>query len=81
MQCYTCNMSSSNPDMGIPAENQRDVAFIYDHNSSHSGMMKPTTIQVDMIRKLVKIAEYVDFMEESYRILDTEENWANLDEL
>jgi hypothetical protein len=28
----------------------------------------------DIIRKLIKIARYADFMEESYHILDTEEN-------
>lgn len=25
--------------------------------------------------------KYVEFMEESYRILDTEKNWTNLDEV
>lgn len=35
----------------------------------------------DIIQKLIKIARYVEFMEESYHILDTEENWVNLDEL
>jgi len=35
----------------------------------------------DIIRKLIKRAQYVEFMEESYRILDTENNWVNLDEL
>jgi len=35
----------------------------------------------DIIRKLIEKARYVEFMEENYRILDTENNWANLDEL
>jgi predicted RNA-binding protein YlqC (UPF0109 family) len=34
-----------------------------------------------IIQKLIKIAKYVDFMEENYHILDTEEKWVNLDEL
>jgi hypothetical protein len=35
----------------------------------------------DIIRKLINRTRYIEFMEESYRILDTENNWANLDEL
>jgi predicted CopG family antitoxin len=35
----------------------------------------------DIIRDLLKRAKYVEFMEESYRILDTEKNWVNLDEV
>jgi hypothetical protein len=35
----------------------------------------------DIIRKLIEKARYVEFMEENYGILDTENNWANLDEL
>lgn len=35
----------------------------------------------DIIRKLIKKARYAEFMEENYRILETEENWANLAEL
>jgi hypothetical protein len=34
-----------------------------------------------IIQKLIKIAKYVDFMEENYHILDTEEKWVKLDEL
>ena len=35
----------------------------------------------DIIWKLIKMTHYVEFMEESYQILETENNWANLDEL
>jgi hypothetical protein len=35
----------------------------------------------DIIRDLLKRAKYVEFMEESYRILDREKNWVNLDEV
>ncbi|MBU7029455.1 MAG: hypothetical protein HXS48_21145 [Theionarchaea archaeon] len=35
----------------------------------------------DIIQKLIKIVKYTDFMEENYHILETEENWVNLDEL
>ena len=35
----------------------------------------------DIIQKLIKIAKYAEFTEESYHILDTEEKWINLDEL
>jgi predicted CopG family antitoxin len=35
----------------------------------------------DIIHKLIKRARYVDFMEESYQILDTETNWVSMDEL
>ncbi|KYK32495.1 MAG: hypothetical protein AYK19_03000 [Theionarchaea archaeon DG-70-1] len=33
------------------------------------------------IQKLIKIVKYTDFMKENYHVLDTEENWVNLDEL
>jgi hypothetical protein len=33
-----------------------------------------------IIRNLTK-RKYAEFMEESYRILDTEENWINLDKV
>ena len=35
----------------------------------------------DILAKLIKKARYVDFMEESYNVLDTEENWTSLDAL
>lgn len=35
----------------------------------------------DIIIKLIKRARYVDFMKESYEILDSKENWVDLDEL
>ena len=35
----------------------------------------------DIILKLIERARYVEFMRESYNILDTEENWISLDEL
>ena len=35
----------------------------------------------EIITKLIERARYVEFMQESYRILDTEENWVKLDEL
>ena len=35
----------------------------------------------DIILKLIKRARYVEFMRESYNILDTEEEWVSLDEL
>ena len=35
----------------------------------------------DILAKLIEKARYVDFMEESYKILDTEENWTSLDAL
>ena len=35
----------------------------------------------DIISKLIERARYVEFMEESYHILDTEKNWVSLDEL
>lgn len=35
----------------------------------------------DIIQKLVKGARYVEFIEESYHILDTEKTWVNLDDL
>ncbi|MFA5771813.1 MAG: hypothetical protein WC974_03675 [Thermoplasmata archaeon] len=33
----------------------------------------------DIIVKLMKRAEYVDFMKECYEILDNEKNWVRLD--
>ena len=33
----------------------------------------------EIISKLIHRARYVEFMEENYRILDTEENWVSLD--
>ncbi|MFQ6128962.1 MAG: hypothetical protein ACE5QW_08690 [Thermoplasmata archaeon] len=35
----------------------------------------------DIILKLIERARYVEYMKESYRILDAEENWVSLDEL
>jgi len=35
----------------------------------------------EIIQNLIERAKYVDFMEESYRILDSKENWISLDEL
>ena len=35
----------------------------------------------DIIESLIERARYVEFMEESYRILDSKENWASLDDL
>lgn len=35
----------------------------------------------DIIKKLIKKARYVDFMEEQYEILKNEKNWIPLDEL
>ena len=35
----------------------------------------------EIISKLIERARYVEFMEESYRILDSKENWVSLDEL
>ena len=35
----------------------------------------------DILAKLIEKARYVDFMEESYHVLDTEENWVSLDAL
>ncbi len=35
----------------------------------------------EIISKLIERARYVEFMQESYRILGTEENWVSLDEL
>ena len=35
----------------------------------------------DIILKLIERARYVEFMRESYNILDTEEEWISLDEL
>lgn len=35
----------------------------------------------DIIKKLIERARYTEFMEESYSILDSKENWVNLDEL
>ncbi len=35
----------------------------------------------EIISKLIQRARYVEFMEESYRILETEDNWVSLDAL
>ncbi len=35
----------------------------------------------DILTKLIEKARYVDFMEESYHVLDNEENWISLDAL
>ncbi|MBM4250142.1 MAG: hypothetical protein FJ149_12115 [Euryarchaeota archaeon] len=35
----------------------------------------------DIIKKLIRKAAYVDFMEEQYSILDGEKAWVSLDEL
>ena len=35
----------------------------------------------DIILKLIERARYIEFMRESYNILDTEEEWISLDEL
>ena len=35
----------------------------------------------DIIERLVKRANYVQFMRENYEILDKERNWVSLDEL
>jgi hypothetical protein len=34
-----------------------------------------------IIRKLLKSAQYVDFMDEQYRILQAERHWTNLKDL
>ena len=35
----------------------------------------------EIISKLIERARYAEFMDESYSILDTEENWTGLDAL
>lgn len=35
----------------------------------------------DIILNLIKRARYIEYMKESYRILDEEEHWVSLDEL
>jgi hypothetical protein len=35
----------------------------------------------DIILNLIKRSRYVEYMKESYEILDTEDNWVSLDEL
>lgn len=35
----------------------------------------------DIIQRLLESSEYVEFMRENYRILDTEGHWTSLDEL
>ena len=35
----------------------------------------------DIILNLIKRSRYVEYMKESYAILDTEDNWVSLDEL
>lgn len=35
----------------------------------------------DIILKLIKRARYIEYMKESYVILDSEDNWVSLEEL
>lgn len=35
----------------------------------------------DIVKRVLRKAEYVEFMEEQYAILDKERNWVRLDEL
>jgi hypothetical protein len=35
----------------------------------------------EIIKKLIKKARYVDFMDEQYNILENEKNWVSLDDL
>lgn len=35
----------------------------------------------DIIKRILRKAAYVDFMEEQYAILDNEKNWVSLDDL
>ena len=35
----------------------------------------------DIILKLIKRARYIEYMKESYEILDSEDNWISLEEL
>jgi hypothetical protein len=35
----------------------------------------------DIIMSLIKRARYIEYMKESYEILDSEEHWVSLDEL
>jgi len=35
----------------------------------------------DIIRKLIRKVEYIEFMEEQYKILDNEREWISIDEI
>ncbi|MCD6480956.1 MAG: hypothetical protein J7L31_01625 [Thermoplasmata archaeon] len=35
----------------------------------------------DIIRRLIKKTEYINFMEEQYEILDKEKEWTSIDEI
>ena len=35
----------------------------------------------DIIRRLIKKIEYINFMEEQYKILDNEKEWTPIDEI
>jgi len=35
----------------------------------------------DIIRRLIKKVEYIEFMEKQYEILDSEEEWVSIDEI
>ncbi|RLF63045.1 MAG: hypothetical protein DRN33_04835 [Thermoplasmata archaeon] len=35
----------------------------------------------DIIRRLIKKTEYINFMEEQYEILDNEKEWTPIDEI
>lgn len=35
----------------------------------------------DIIRRLIKKVEYIEFMEKQYEILDKEEEWISIDEI
>jgi len=35
----------------------------------------------DIIRKLIRKVEYIEFMEKQYKILDNEREWISIDEI
>ena len=35
----------------------------------------------DIIKRLIKKVEYIEFMEKQYEILDKEEEWVSIDEI
>ena len=35
----------------------------------------------DIIRKLIRKVEYIEFMEKQYKILDNEKEWISIDEI
>jgi len=35
----------------------------------------------EIIERLIKESQYIEFMRENYKILDEEENWVSLDDL